>query len=367
MIPGLEQALSRTGEPGLRELVDALYRVAGGSVNATPFAGAERLKSRIYRLRFAVTSGTRAVVVKRLDPLAARRNERVAWRWLPAVNLGAAGPGLLGAAATADGEWVWHVYEDHGNNELRGREADHASVEAATRLIARLHSRFASHPLLAECRAHGTLDISWFAANLRDALRALQSLRPPGVVLTADQAALRDRLFALITRLLEDEPRRARALAEWGGPETLLHGDLWTSNLFVTRSADGPHARLTDWDRAGVGPMSYDLSTFLLRFPAAQRAWILDVYTRSLENLAWRPPAPSRLNLLFETAELSRYANRVIWPAQAIARDGAPWGFEELAEVERWFGALEPVLAGERTAPEALPHRAAGDRSWSDA
>ena len=152
-----------------------------------------------------------------------------------------------------------------------------------------------------------------------------------------------------------------------GGPETLLHGDLWTSNLFVTRSADGPHARLTDWDRAGVGPMSYDLSTFLLRFPAAQRAWILDVYTRSLENHAWRPPAPSRLNLLFETAELSRYANRVIWPAQAIARDGAPWGFEELAEVERWFGALDPVLAGERPAPEALPHRAAGDRSWSDA
>src|SRR5439155_1382001 len=154
MIPGLEQALSRTGEPGLRELVDALYRMAGGSVNATPFAGAERLKSRIYRLRFAVTSGTRAVVVKRLDPLAARRNERVAWRWLPAVNLGAAGPGLLGAAATADGEWVWHVYEDHGNNELRGREADHASVEAATRLIARLHSRFASHPPLAACAAH---------------------------------------------------------------------------------------------------------------------------------------------------------------------------------------------------------------------
>ena len=48
--------------------------------------------------------------------------------------------------------------------------------------------------------------------------------------------------------------------------------------------------------------------------------------------------------MLFETAELARYANRVIWPALAIARDGAAWGFPELAEVESWFEALGPVL-----------------------
>src|SRR5262249_2276831 len=142
---------------------------------------------------------------------------------------------------------------------------------------------------------------------------------------------------------------------------------LWTSNVFVTRSGDGLNARLTDWDRAGVGPISYDLSTFLLRFPAAQRPGILDVYTASLENHAWRPPAPSRLNLLFETAELSRYASRVIRPALAIARERAAWGFAELAEVERWFGALEPVLAGGRAAPDARTHRPEPGRSWSDA
>jgi hypothetical protein len=90
--------------------------------------------------------------------------------------------------------------------------------------------------------------------------------------------------------------------------------------------------------------MSYDLSTFLLRFPPPQREWILDLYARSLENRAWRVPGIARLNLLCETAELSRYANRVIWPALAVARDPAAWGFTELAEVERWFEAYEPVL-----------------------
>jgi hypothetical protein len=296
----------------------------------------------------------RSVVVKRLDLLAARRNELVSRRWLPAVGLEAAGPGLLGVAMAARGEWVWHVYQDHGDSELEGHERDTARVAAAARLIAAVHSRFASHPLLAECRAYGGFDISWFTSNLRDAVRSLQTLRPPEVVPSTGHAATRDRLIARLTRLLDDAPRRARALADCGGPETLQHGDLWTSNVFVLRSAEGFCARLTDWDRAGVGPMSYDLSTFLLRFPAGQRRWILDVYTRALENRVWRPPGVARLNLLCETAELSRYANRVIWPALAIAHDRAAWGFEALAEVERWFEALEPVLPRER-APRRRP------------
>jgi hypothetical protein len=244
----------------------------------------------------------------------------------------------------ASGEWVWHVYDDHGETALSGQENDTACVAAVVRLLARLHSRFASHPLLAECRPFGAFDISWFAANVRDAMHGLEALRAPEVALSADDAALRDRLLRRLARLLADVPRRARALAEWGGPETLLHGDAWTSNAFARRSPVGFQARLTDWDRAGVGPMSYDLSAFLLRFPAARREWIVDTYRGALENGAWRPPGGSRLNLLCETAELGRYANRVVWPALAIAREGAAWGFAELAEVERWFEALAPVI-----------------------
>ena len=36
-----------------------------------------------------------------------------------------------------------------------------------------------------------------------------------------------------------------------------------------------------------------------------------------------------------------------IWPALAITREGAAWGATELAEVDSWFEALEPVLPEE--------------------
>jgi Ser/Thr protein kinase RdoA (MazF antagonist) len=101
--------------------------------------------------------------------------------------------------------------------------------------------------------------------------------------LTEEQAALRDCLLARLEPLLTDEPRRAEALATSGGPERLPHGDLGTPNAIVSHSAGGLEARLIDWDHAGMGPASYDLSTFLLRFPPGRRKAILDLYERCLE------------------------------------------------------------------------------------
>ena len=48
---------------------------------------------------------------------------------------------------------------------------------------------------------------------------------------------------------------------------------------------------------------------------------------------------------MFETAENARVANRVAWAAMAWLHDGAEWVPVELAEIERWFEALRPVLA----------------------
>jgi hypothetical protein len=249
MIERLDQVLADTAEPGLPELRAALVRVLEGSHGAVLFTGAQRLWSRVYRLQFAARDGLRSVVVKRLGPLEARRGELVAWRWLPAVGLEDGGPGLLAVAAAALGDWVWHVYEDFGDSGLAGRESDTAAVAAAVRLIASVHSRFASHPLLAECRSYRVFDISWFAGNVRDAIMSLEDIRPPAATLTVDQAALRGRLLARLRRLLADQNRRARALAEWGGPETLLHGDLWTSNTFVLRTPASRRA-----SSIGIGP-----------------------------------------------------------------------------------------------------------------
>ena len=350
MIERLPSALAGSGEPGLPELRQTLDEALGGSFAASALLQEERLKSRVYRLTFAVPQGVLSVIVKRLSPAQAVRDELVATRWLPAVGLGGNGPGLLGIAGVRSGECVWHVYEDLGDTAIAARRADAgcAAVPAAARLIAQLHSRFASHPLLAECRQHAEhLDISCFASNVHDAIRSLQAMRPADRALSAEEEALRDRLVARLVPLRDDVPRRAHALAAWGGPETLLHGDLWTSNALAMPAADGYRVRLIDWDHAGVGPASYDLSTFLLRFPVAQRRRVLDLYAASIEGDGWRLPGRPELNLLFETAELARYANRAIWPALAITREGAAWGATELAEVDSWFEALEPVLPEE--------------------
>ena len=69
-------------------------------------------------------------------------------------------------------------------------QADAEHVAVAVHLIALLHARFASHAVLAECRSCAP------TTNVRDAVRASESLRGADAALTEEQAALRDCLLA---------------------------------------------------------------------------------------------------------------------------------------------------------------------------
>src|SRR5207249_2347146 len=196
-----------------------------------------------------------------------------------------------------------------------------------------------------ECRLYGgDLGMNFFTSNVRDASRCLESLRPDAVELSSADIAMRDRLLGRLQTLLDEQPRRAEIFAEFGAPETLLHGDLWTTNMFVTPTSTGLRARLIDWDHAAVGPISYDLSTFLLRFAAEHRLQILQIYREEMAQAGWRMPQEDVLNVLFETAEFARFANRIIWPAIALVKDHVNWAFAELAEAEQWFQQWQPVL-----------------------
>lgn len=346
MIEGLERALEEHRQPALSELAGALKEALGTNGPAR-LSDLEKLKSRIFRLRVETAGGVTSLVIKRMEPQTARRNERVIRQWLPQAGFTAITPALLGIGAERSGGCVWHVYEDIGAWMLDPTAPDPARVAEAVRLIARIHARFGAHPTLAECRLDGeNLGLAFFSSNVRDAVYALEALRPPNLTPNASETAVRDRLLARLHRLLDEEPLRARALADGGGPETLLHGDLWTTNTFVEPTADGYRVRLIDWDHAGVGSASYDLSTFLLRFDASFRAWILERYREASDGGPWHMPDVHVLNLLFETAECARYANRVIWPALALLKERVAWGFDELAAIEGWFEDLRPVLPG---------------------
>jgi predicted glycoside hydrolase/deacetylase ChbG (UPF0249 family)/Ser/Thr protein kinase RdoA (MazF antagonist) len=343
MSASLERVLAASGQPALAELRLALDRALDASVVSVACVEEHSLKSRVHRLRFRVGNVERTVVAKRLETAVARRCELLARRWLPAGDLASAAPQLVAASEPAGG-WVWHVYEDLGAETLE-RSPTSDRVEAAVRLIARLHARFSSHALLHECRAASDdLGLAYFVDNVRGAIHALEALRGHPALREREHVALRDRVLERLVRLDAETPARARSLADAGAAPTLLHGDLWTSNVVVGPTKAGLEARLLDWDHVGVGPQSYDLSTFLLRFPREQRPLILEQYDRAIVAEGGRPLERRALAMNFETAELSRYANRVIWPARAIAEGNTPWGFTELAEVESWFEAIEPVL-----------------------
>jgi thiamine kinase-like enzyme len=145
-------------------------------------------------------------------------------------------------------------------------------------------------------------------------------------------------------KLLDEGPDRARIVAELGGPETMLHGDLWRKNILVVSTETGSQIRLIDWDATGVGPLTYDLSTLLYRSPAEHRPWILDRYQQSVAPLGWRMPLTRDLNLMLETAEISRLANSLLWVCVAAIDTQAEWVFDNMAEIERWFEAVEPAI-----------------------
>jgi Phosphotransferase enzyme family len=345
LIEGLDDLLESSGQAGLTELRNLLQELLGGPEATGRLIGHQKLAPCVYRLRFKVNGRVLSLVVKRLDLGIAQRNQLVTKRWLPAIGLSQSVPPLLGVAAERSGQHVWHIYEDFGAWMLDERAPDPARVGVAVELIAQIHTRFAGHALLAECRLWGgDLGIHFYASSVRDAIRSLESLRPPYVELSAERLAVRDRLLESLHKLLDEEPDRARVMRESGGPETLLHGDLWPKNTLVFPTNNGLQARLIDWDRAGVGPVCYDLSTFLGRFPTCERQWILDLYQQAIGRLGWRLPSASDLNLLFDTAERARLANCVIWRALAIWESQAEWAFHELAFLEQWFEMLQPVF-----------------------
>jgi hypothetical protein len=352
MIDSLDDVLESSGEPGLPELRAVLREAIGGLDPTARVIDQLRLKPHhVYRLRVGANGCVRSLVLKRLEPGAAQRNQLVAKRWLPAIGLGEVGPPLLGVAAERNGGWVWHVYDDLGDGTLYARAADRRAVEAAVEVIAQLHTRSAGHTLLPECRRYtGDLGMHFYTANVRDAIHSLESLQPFAVELSPDRVALCDRLLARLHQLLDEQSYRAQAMAELGGPEVLLHGDLWPTNVLVCPAENGLRVRLIDWDHTGVGPISYDLSALLNRFPPPDRHWIVDVYRGSLEYLGWRLPSVADLNLLFATAQWARWANHVIWPAlTAVDGHHTEWAFDELADVEQWCEMMTPVLPDEET------------------
>jgi len=350
MIVGLDRLLAGEPQPGQAELQRLLESLFDGLDEDAELIEHQPINTSVHRLCFDIGGQVRSVVVKRLEPHVAWRNQVVVTRWLPSVGLEGLAPVLLGVAPERSGDAVWHVYQDLGDVTLDVAAPDPSDVALAVRAIASLHTRFAGHARLAEYRLlGGDLGTNFFSTSVRDAIATLASLDPSAIGLDDGFLVVRDRLLGQLGTLLDELPRRADEIAEFGGPETLLHGDLWRPNIVPLTEGAIRRVRLLDWDHAGVGPIAYDLSTLLLRFPPNDRSSVLELYRQAVRPAGWTLADADRLNAVFDTAERGRIANRVIWPAIATIEGDRLWGPAALAEIERWFEALAPVLPVGRT------------------
>jgi thiamine kinase-like enzyme len=173
----------------------------------------------------------------------------------------------------------------------------------------------------------------------------LESIRRSDVDISPAHERLLGSLLDAMQRLCAEEPGRLKLLAEFGGRETFLHGDLWPKNIIVAPNPDGGYQpRLIDWDQASAGPISYDLSTFLYRFRPSERPWILELYRSAVAFHGWTLPRNEVLAELLETAEWARLANCIIWPAKDVLAHRADWPWQELELVEQWIRAAGPIL-----------------------
>jgi hypothetical protein len=329
-------------EPALDELCLTLREVAG---TGSRLLTVNRLGSGVYRIVMATRGPRLSVIAKLLKPPVAHRNQLALTKWLPAAGLEHAAPRLIGVAAKRAGWAVWHLYEDLGDLNLEHAAAKPAALEAAVQLIATIHARFAHDPVLPECRLWGEdHGIAFYDSSLRDAIAAVTAAIDGCGKRTRDADA-GERLLDRLAGLKEEHEERADALALLGGPETLLHGDLWLKNAAIAPDLDRPRVRLIDWDHVGPGSFAYDLSTLVFRFPPHQRAEVIDLYRAAAAEHDMRLPSDEDLSSLFTTAECARLANIAIWPAVIAAEQGSRWAFQELAAIDQWLERVQTRCA----------------------
>src|SRR5438132_237044 len=227
MIDGLDNVLESYGQPGLTELRRLLEELLGGREAEGRVLDQQALQPRsfrVFRLQFLINGGARQVIVKRLKPEIAQCCELVERRWLPAVGMREHGPALLGSVAEPSGNCAWHVYDDLGHCELDTNQLNREHIRAGIELIARLHTRFACHPLLGEVRLHGGDLGIHFNETSRAAGWTLPSTTELNFLFeTAEYARIANRIIWPAIALVQDR-------APWGW-DTLAEIEQWFENL----------------------------------------------------------------------------------------------------------------------------------------
>jgi aminoglycoside phosphotransferase (APT) family kinase protein len=177
---------------------------------------------------------------------------------------GVSAPRFLGASTDAATGRCWLFLE-----RVAGRPLwQHGELEAwcaAARWAAELHARFAARPPIS-CGRLLAQDAGYFR-------RWIERLERSG------------RWLAATMREVEGLVRSSRAAVRWlaAQPVTLVHGELYPSNVLVEESDGALRIRPVDWEMAGIGAGLLDLAALTSgSWSEAERTTIVEAYRRAL-------------------------------------------------------------------------------------
>jgi thiamine kinase-like enzyme len=243
------------------------------------------------------------------------------------------------------GSAIWHVYEDLGTSLLDAHRESEAHLKQAAEALADVHARGLGHWLLGEIRHFGRdLGTHFLRGSILDAARSLERVSQDRVPSSDLETGVLSKVSDAVEAARETLAVHVAILQANGGPETILHGDVNLDNIAYPDGSGDHGVRFMDWDHAGVGPPTYDLSCFLSGVPPHLHTPVLAAYRNAFRPLEEMVPSdPEILREVFHALELGRLCNRVVWATSGILDGDADWGWEELALIGDWF-AKQPVV-----------------------
>jgi Phosphotransferase enzyme family len=182
------------------------------------------------------------------------------------------GPEFIAALSQADPPRHWLLIEKVPGVEL-WQVGELAVWEAVAAWLGRFHARFAERlDDVSRVNPH-LLDYSvqWFEAWCERARTALEPMRDPRA--------------SRLARALERYDEVISALEAM--PRTLVHGELYPSNVLVAPGECPVRVCPVDWEMAGIGPGMLDLAALVGGWSHAERDRLVRAY---LEGLAHGDP-----------------------------------------------------------------------------
>jgi hypothetical protein len=177
------------------------------------------------------------------------------------------GPSLVAAVTQADPPRHWLLLEKVPGVEL-WQVGELAVWEAVAAWLGGFHAKFAPHlDEVANANPH-LLEYGreWFRSWCERAQTAL--------------AAMSDRRASLLVRALERYDEVISALAAL--PRTLVHGELYPSNVLVVPAERPVRVCPVDWEMAGIGPGLLDLAALVSGWGHPERDRLARAYLHGL-------------------------------------------------------------------------------------